>query len=119
MKWGLFLLILATLLLLPNFSFAKINFSTSQNLLIQEIKTEGISASSHYGEWIEITNSSNNAVNLADFCLVSKKETNNTLASYNCFPVVNVLPQEIIIVTYSGYDFLQDNQFDLDALKGA
>jgi len=119
MKWGLFLLILATLLLLPNFSFAKINFSTSQNLLIQEIKTEGISASSHYGEWIEITNSSNNAVNLADFCLVSKKETNNTLASYNCFPVVNVLPQEIIIVTYSGYDFLQDNQFDLDALKDA
>jgi len=113
-----FIAYLLFVLILPNFSFAKLrHLTTIKTPLIQEIKTEGKEATSHYGEWIEISNNSLEEIDLSQFCIVSKKESNSSLASYNCFPKINLLPNEITIIAYSGYEFLKDIGFDLEDIK--
>lgn len=102
--------------LLPNYCFAFAN----HGLKIEEIKTKGITnfSNSHSGEWLEITNTSNDQIDLYNYCIVSKKEADSTLKPNNCFPEKSFLdPHQIAIVAYSGINFLADNSLIVENIK--
>ncbi|MCD6422217.1 lamin tail domain-containing protein [bacterium] len=114
-----FSLLLFLFLLLPNFSFASSDCQLLCGLVLQEVKPAGKTVSGHSGEWIELMNLGPEMVNLADFCLTSKKDHLEKVQQgeeepKNCFPRFELSPGEIVVVAYSAEGFVQEENLDFE-----
>lgn len=123
-----YLMLVIFFLFLPNFSLAKSDYiplfisQNSGSVSIQEVKAKGISAPSHYGEWLEIMNTSQESVELGNFCFVNDWEyivevQSGTKEPKNCFPSVQLKPKEVVIIAYSASWFLRDNGFSIEQIE--
>jgi len=118
----------ALLFLTPNFSLAKTNLDLSTKLetlgglSIQEVKAKSSLAPSHYGEWLEIMNTTEEKLDLGDFCLLNDRDyvvdiQRGLKEPKNCFPSFSLGPKEVVIVAYSAFWFLSENGFELNVVE--
>jgi len=119
---------IALLFLIPNFSLAKTNLNLltksefSGGFSIQEVKAKGSLAPSHYGEWFEVMNTTEEELNLENFCLINDRDyiidiQKGLKEPKNCFPSFSLGPKEVAIVAYSAFWFLSENGFDLSVVE--